>query len=179
MQKIWRFDGLAKLDENWMLMDENTSSGEDDDDEGKEMIISYNGEDHEEEEDETNEEIEEKAWQLMNHVKEKSSMGSCKSNVDQVLLDFFRQELTTKRYQNRNEEFDFELFNRANAWINGEHSLWIRWGVEHEREAYVRDMDGERKWSEFDEEQEELVLEIEDMVFRFLVDELVFNLISC
>eukprot|EP00257_Ricinus_communis_P023842 XP_015583944.1 uncharacterized protein LOC8258504 [Ricinus communis] len=166
MQKIRRYESRGRLDtinlENWMSMEESTSSGEDE----------------EEEETETNgridEEVEEKARQLLNHVKETSSLGEYrKENVERVVLDFFRDELCRKRYGNgsRNDE----MLRRVKCWMDGEQSTWTGW---EKKEACVRDMETEGKWSKFEEEQQELVSAIENGMMGFLVDELLIDLIS-
>ncbi|KAJ9188392.1 hypothetical protein P3X46_003752 [Hevea brasiliensis] len=119
----------------------------------------------------TSYEEEEEAWQLLKHVKETSSVGECRNNLDRLLLDFFRDELKIKGYQSRNDKFGFEILSRVKAWIDGEQSLWIGWD---KKEAYVREMEREGKWIKFEEEQEEVALAIEN----WMLDELLLDLFS-
>jgi hypothetical protein len=188
MEKIRRFESLTKLDfvslDNWMSIDENISSGEDDDNEEddddpegiRETNMNFEGEEEEEEEEEEIHEVEERAWKLLNHVKE-TGLECCSDNMD-LLFDFFRDELATRTYENSKQSIDVELLKKAKAWINGEDSLRVEWELEHKREVYVRDMDREGRWSKFEEEQQELALGIENGVLDLLVDDLLLDLIS-
>ncbi|KAK6285585.1 PREDICTED: uncharacterized protein LOC18614229 isoform X1 [Theobroma cacao] len=165
MQNIQRFESLAKLEpvnlEKWMSLEETEEDGEDDD----------------VEEEKTNE-VEEKAWQLLNHVKETSLLKSYRYiSIDKLLLDLFREELATKWNETRKEEVEHDMIRQAEAWINGEQNETAKWRVWEKREAYVRDMDREGKWRKFEEEQEELALEVESRVMNILVDELLFDLL--
>ncbi|XP_021280316.1 uncharacterized protein LOC110413713 isoform X2 [Herrania umbratica] len=166
MQNIERFESLAKLEpvnlEKWMSLEETEEESEDDD---------------AEEEEETNE-VEEKARQLLNHVKETSLRKSYRYiSIDKLLLDLFREELATKWNETRKEELEHDMIRQAKAWINGEQNETAKWRVWEKREAYVRDMDREGKWSKFEEEQEELALEVESRVMNILVDELLVDLL--
>ena len=183
MEKIRRFESLTRLDpvnlHNWMSIDENIGSGEDDDNEedGDDLEgireTDMNSEGGAEEEIH---EVEERAWKLLNHVKE-TGLESCSDNMD-LLFDFFRDELATRTYENSKQGIDVELLKKAKAWINGEDSFWVQWELEHKREVYVRDMDREGRWSKFEEEQQELALGIENGVLDRLVDDLLLDLIS-
>ena len=164
MEKIRRFESLANLDpvnlDKWMSMDENLSSGEDDD--GEEDINK----------------VEEKAWKLLNQAKE-TGVECCNDVNLELLLNFFRDELATRTYETRKNGIDLELLAKAKAWIKGEDSLWVGWEMESKREDYVREMDREGRWKKFEEDQQELGLEIENGVLRLLVDDLLLDLISC
>ncbi|KAG5251499.1 myb protein [Salix suchowensis] len=184
MEKIRRFENLANLDpvnlDKWMSMDENISSGEDDGDEeyrdDLEGIRETNMIKDDEEEDINK--VEEKAWKLLNQAKE-TGVECCNDvNLD-LLLNFFRDELATGTYETRKNGIDLELLTKAKAWIKGEDSLWVGWEMESKREDYVREMDREGRWKKFEEDQQELGLEIENGVLRLLVDDLLLDLISC
>ncbi|XVE73937.1 hypothetical protein DITRI_Ditri11bG0158800 [Diplodiscus trichospermus] len=171
VEKIQRFESLAKLGpvnlEKWMSSEETGEDGNEDDD-------------VEEEEEETNE-VEEKAWQLLNLVKETSSLKSAykKINVctEKLLLDLFREEIETKWNRTRNEELECDMVRLAKAWINGEQNETAKWGAGETREACVKHMDREGRWcSKFQEEQEELTMEVESCVVNILVDELLVDL---
>ena len=130
-----------------------------------------------EEEEETNE-VEEQAWQLLNRVKETSPLKSYKNVcTDKLLLDLFREEIATKWNQTRNEELECDMVRLAKAWIDGEQNEKEKWGVGEKREACIRAMDMEGRWSKFHEEQEELAWEVESGVMNILVDELLVDLL--
>lgn len=184
MEKIRRFESLANLDpvnlDKWMSMDENISSGEDDGDEeyrdDLEGIRETNMIKDDEEEDINK--VEEKAWNLLKQAKE-TAVECCNDvNLD-LLLNFFRDELAAGTYETRKNGIDLELLTKAKAWINGEDSLWVGWEMENKREDCVREMDREGRWKKFEEDQQELGLEIENGVLRLLVDDLLLDLISC
>ncbi|KAJ6334933.1 hypothetical protein OIU78_011721 [Salix suchowensis] len=184
MEKIRRFESLANLDpvnlDKWMSMDENISSGEDDgDDEHSDDLegIRETNMIKDDEEEDINK-VEEKAWNLLNQAKE-TGVECCNDvNLD-LLLNFFRDELATGTYETRKNGIDLELLTKAKAWIKGEDSLWVGWEMESKREDYVREMDREGRWKKFEEDQQELGLEIENGVLRLLVDDLLLDLISC
>jgi hypothetical protein len=159
MQKIQQFENLAKLEE-WMPMEENSR--------------------FEEEEEEENE-IERKVRELLNHVKATSSIDIGKAKVDKLFFDFFSDELmSSKRCQIKkdddDDEFNCEMVSMATAWMKGDHNGLHEWGIEHKKEAYVSEMDRRERWSSFEEEQEEIALEIETRVLGCLVDEVLADL---
>ncbi|KAJ4833460.1 hypothetical protein Tsubulata_042204 [Turnera subulata] len=174
MQKIRRFENLAKLDpvnlEKWM--DESMSSGE-----------AGNDDDNVEEEEEEGEcQIKEKAWQLLNYVKTTCSMEGCKDdkNVDQLLVDFFSDELASRMYQSTtSDEFDKIMVSKAEAWLDGEDNLVIRWEEQCKREAYVVEMDRGGKWAKLGEENDKVGLEIGDALLGLVLDDLLLELTLC
>ncbi|KAF5451514.1 hypothetical protein F2P56_026618 [Juglans regia] len=170
MQKIQRFESLAKPEsfdlEEWMSMEENTEFEE----------LHHDNNDDEDEEEEPNE-LEKKVRELVNHVK----VDIGKAKVEQlVLLDFFLEQLSTKKscQTKKDDEFEREMVSTAKAWMRGEHNGYLyEWGLgQHKREAYVREMDRREMWSKFEEEQKEVALEIETQVLEFLVDEVFVDL---
>ncbi|XP_022769701.1 uncharacterized protein LOC111313301 isoform X2 [Durio zibethinus] len=172
MEKIQHLKSLAKVEpvnlEKWMSLEGTGEDGEVDDDDDDEV----------EEEEETNE-VEEKARQLLNRVKGTSSLRICKNIcTDKLLLDLFREEIATKWNQTRNEELERDMVRLAKAWIDGEQNETEKWGVGEKKEACVRDMDREGRWSKFlQEEQEDLAWEVESRVMNILVDELLADLL--
>ncbi|XWS77116.1 hypothetical protein CRYUN_Cryun01aG0234600 [Craigia yunnanensis] len=167
MEKIQRFESLAKLEpvnlEKGISLEETGEDGEDDD---------------VKEEEETNE-VEEKARQLLNRVKETNSPMSYKNIcTDKLLLDLFREEIATKWNKTRNEELECDMVRLATAWIDGEQNEAEKWGVGEKREACIRDMNREGRWNKFQEEQEELTWEVESGVINILVDELLVDLLK-
>ncbi|CAL5340137.1 unnamed protein product [Camellia sinensis] len=171
MQNIQDFEGLAKLEptilEGQFSLNEKYSSCEEE----------YGDHDHEYVKQDDG--IEEKARQLLDHVKASSLVETCETDVDQLLLDFFRNELATRRDKN-DDEFDCEMLRVAKDWMCEQYDESFEWEVEGKREAYVRDMEGGVKWrwSKFEEEQQELAMETEVGVLNCLLDELLVDL-SC
>lgn len=141
------------------------------------LDFEYGGDD---EGDEEANEIEEKAWKLLNGVKETSPLTRYKNNnscIDELLLDLFREEMETKWDQTRNiEELEREMVRVAKAWICEEQNE--KRGVGNEREECIGDMEREGKWRDrFQEEQEELAMGVERWVMNVLVDELLVDIL--
>ncbi|XP_016463432.1 uncharacterized protein LOC107786461 [Nicotiana tabacum] len=138
---------------------------------------SFNEEDEEIQEQETHE-IEENAKKLLSHFKETEKLCTedCEANVDQLLLDFFWHELI----QNNVDESEI-LMKEAKSLINGEYNDEFEWENEDKREAYIRDMQELGRWNyKFEEEKEELALDLEfevltDLVHEVLVDFFALN----
>ncbi|PPD98685.1 hypothetical protein GOBAR_DD02635 [Gossypium barbadense] len=125
-------------------------------------------------------EIEEKAWELLNGVNETSPLTRYKNNnicIDKLLLDLFREEMETKWDQTRNiEELEREMVKVAKAWICEEQNE--KRGVGDKREECVGDMEREGKWRDrFQEEQEELAMGVERWMMNVLVDELLVDIL--
>ncbi|WCJ23134.1 hypothetical protein M5689_005178 [Euphorbia peplus] len=106
------------------------------------------------------EEMEEKAMQLLNHVKEESEK--------RLIIDLFREEVTPSRM--RKEE---EMVKRVKEWINGEDKLWIGWA---KKDVCVREIEKEHV-TKVEEEQEEIGMEVENEIVDVLVDELLLHLV--
>lgn len=152
MQTVQRFESLANLEQ---------SSGYDDDD------------DHDDEEVEEQDWVEERARQLLHCVKATDSVQSCQDylELDTLLLDFLREELAERRNQtwNDDDKFEFEILRKAEDWINGSFAYDIELV---NKDTYIKDMDRRGRWSRFEEEKEELTLEIETAILHSLVADL-------
>ncbi|KAM5555080.1 hypothetical protein ABKV19_023137 [Rosa sericea] len=161
MQRIKHFESLANLDadfDSWLSPEEG---------------INFEGEEEEHG-------IEERALELLNFVRATSlTPESCEDKMeDKLLLDFFREELGAQRNYQTDDGFDWEIVSKAKSWISGENIAPFEWGLEHKKEAFVRDMHKGGKWlNKFEDEKEELALEIETAVLEFLVDELSVDLL--
>ncbi|KAJ8565412.1 hypothetical protein K7X08_007988 [Anisodus acutangulus] len=153
MQRIQQFESLAE---------ENTD---------------IKGEEEEElKEDEEIQEIEIKANQLLIKLKE---IEDCEDNYmddDQLLFDFFWNELITSR--NHQNNFDEKLMREAKSWINGDYNGEFEWEIEDKREAYIKYMERVAKWNKFEEEKQELILDLEFEVFNDLVQEVLEDVLS-
>ncbi|KAK3194906.1 hypothetical protein Dsin_026216 [Dipteronia sinensis] len=164
MQNIRCFESLAKIDpinlddddHEWMSMEDNDES-------------DY---------DEEINEVEEKAKLLLNHVMATTSLmkNNCNYNLEQMLFDFFIDELSTKRNQTRDiEEVDYQIVKQARGWINGGDQQ----SGTMELEACVREMDRKGRWGKFEEEEEEtnIGLQMENGLLNHLLDDLLVDLL--
>ncbi|KAK6119420.1 hypothetical protein DH2020_046836 [Rehmannia glutinosa] len=119
---------------------------------------------------------EEKAKQLLSHVKEE--VQSSQAN-DHLILDFFTHELSINGKFN-DVEFDNEILRIARSWMNGDYDYEsYEWEVEDKRKAYVKDMEkGVSNWNQFRQEQEELSKELEVMVLDDLIHEVLDDFLT-
>ncbi|KAH7850368.1 hypothetical protein Vadar_031721 [Vaccinium darrowii] len=115
--------------------------------------------------------IEEKARQMLNL----NHITCADASVDRLLLDFFRDELATSRKQN-DARFEREILRVAEDWVSGKYEESFKWEMEGKREAFVREMERGERWRKFDEEREDLAMEMEAWVLDYLVDELLVDL---
>ncbi|XP_057496137.1 uncharacterized protein LOC130781099 isoform X1 [Actinidia eriantha] len=124
--------------------------------------------------------IEERARQLVSHVKAASSVETCETGVDRLIFDFFCHELATRRNRNDDDEFDSEVLRVAEAWMGGKYEESLEWEEEGKRGAYIRDMEGGGRWRKVEEEREDVAMavELEVGVLDYLVDELLVDLSS-
>ena len=109
--------------------------------------------------------------QLLDRVKSTSSVQFIETNLNEdLLLEFFKDELikVSRRNQTEDKEVDAEILTIAEDWLNGE----FEWGVETEKEVFIRDMERGGRWRKFEEEEEEMALHLEVLLFEILVDEL-------
>ncbi|WOG90458.1 hypothetical protein DCAR_0209702 [Daucus carota subsp. sativus] len=114
---------------------------------------------------------EEKAMQLLNQVKTNIS-GYLEVEEEFLLLDFFSEQLT------ENKKGDYELTKVANEWIKGEDEGCLEWKLVGKKEFSIRDMERGVKWNKFDEDEQELGLEIEKQLLNCLVDEVLFDFLD-
>ncbi|RDY05707.1 hypothetical protein CR513_10421, partial [Mucuna pruriens] len=165
IQTVQKLESLAKFDlaslDQCLSLDDNSGYDEEyEDDDGDDNDI------------EEQDWIEEKAKQLLHCVKARASAHGCRNYLDTLLLDFFREELSGSRNQDKNdEEFELETLRIAEDWING--SLQFAYDTGHDnKDAYIKDMDRRDQWNRFEEEQEELAFEIETAILHSLVADL-------
>ncbi|KAL6214759.1 hypothetical protein ACLB2K_014191 [Fragaria x ananassa] len=76
-----------------------------------------------------------------------------------------------QRNDQTEDGFDWEIISKAKAWISGENVAPFEWGLEHKKEGIVRNMHKGGKWiNKFEDEQEELAMEIQTAVLEYLLD---------
>lgn len=112
--------------------------------------------------------VEEIAMQLLNEVKT-SSAECLEIDEEFLLLDFFMQQLSD------NKKGDDELIKVAQKWIRGEDDGSLEWEMVSKKEFSIEDMERGVKWNKFDEDEQELGLEIENQLLNQLVDDLLFD----
>ncbi|KAJ8573265.1 hypothetical protein K7X08_009776 [Anisodus acutangulus] len=136
----------------------------------------FKGEEEELKEDEEIQEIEVKANQLLSNLKETED---CEDNYmdDQPLFDLFWNELITSKMHQNNVDHE-KLMREAKSWINGDYYGEFEWEIEDKREAYIKDMEGVANWNKFEEEKQELILDLEFEVFNDLVHEVLEDVFS-
>ncbi|XP_010255547.1 PREDICTED: uncharacterized protein LOC104596185 isoform X2 [Nelumbo nucifera] len=123
---------------------------------------------------------EERAMELLNHIKATGLLQNRKENMGHILVDFFRDGVTGMNQveEGSNEVNYYKLLKVARDWVDGKH-YELGWGFENDRAACFRDdMESGGRWSKFWEEQGELALEMEIRVWGSLVDELLLDLLS-
>ncbi|XP_057520103.1 uncharacterized protein LOC130800529 [Amaranthus tricolor] len=180
MKKLGRFECLAGLEP--VNLETLISSIEIEDRSPKCSIqpcptpsyVSSSESDYEEEEEESHEsEVEKHAQNLLNITKAK--MGpkiTHKIDLENLLLDFFRENVTQKTNDS--------MLKGAEDWLNGHYDkLILGWEVEGKRQAYIRDMD-EGGWWPRDTilEREEVAFKLGDEVLAYLIQEFMIELSS-
>ncbi|KAK6947714.1 hypothetical protein RJ641_001187 [Dillenia turbinata] len=114
----------------------------------------------------------EKAEALLILAQSKTSTNNIVYQEENLLLDFFQEKIAVKHSE-------LELLKVAEDWINGKNrELVVEWEVQEKRNAYIKDMEEGGRWRRFDEEKEELVLELENRVFLGLMNEVLGDILS-
>ncbi|GAA0175023.1 hypothetical protein Leryth_013449 [Lithospermum erythrorhizon] len=124
-------------------------------------------------------ETEEKARQLFHHLKGTIVANSYDSLMqDNFLMDFFWEELSTNKKDEKDELLEGKLVATAQDWLRGVQEGCYVWTEENKRENYVKEMEKGLKWTKHEEEKEEMASELEKLVLNSLVDEVLFDLIT-
>lgn len=161
IEKIKEFESLSNL-ETLNLEKYNVSEEEEED----ECSVDYDCEENIEEE---------RVRELLVYVKATSSNMGCGQEDDQLLLDFFRDELRALK-NDQNFVYNGEIVRLAKTWLRGGcNGIAFEYGVN--REACFRELNKVANWSKFEDEQEDLALEIGDGILEDFVDELLIDLL--
>ncbi|PWA99939.1 hypothetical protein CTI12_AA000660 [Artemisia annua] len=123
-------------------------------------------------------EIEEKAIQLMDHVKTTSSTEELDVTMDVMLLDFFRDELSTTKEVKGDGKFESRVLSMAKSWVKGEDDGSLEWELEGTRDVCIGEMWKSGNWKDFEDEKQEIAIEIEKMMLNHLLDELSIDLLN-
>ncbi|EOA19551.1 hypothetical protein CARUB_v10002552mg [Capsella rubella] len=183
MQTIQRFETLANISpftlDEWASRDEESCM-----DRGEVTEIRYDdGENCDtvdgETEDEDADEIEEKAGQLWNRVKERHAIWI---HEEHLIMDYFRDELVQRKNSfHETQHFEDQLVSEAKGWLQGQRESELESGTgEQRRQACAREIE-RRGWNEkrMKEEQEEVAVQIEDGLFSLLMNETITALYQC
>ncbi|CAA7017391.1 unnamed protein product [Microthlaspi erraticum] len=159
MQTIQRFENLANIStfnlDEWVQTDEESCM------EGRRDTDNQY-------DDEVADEVEEKASQLWNRVKERHAIWI---HEEHLIMDYFRDELMQRT--EGDEHFEDQLVGEAKGWLQGKRVSEFEHGTrEQRRQACAREIE-RREWNEkrMKEEREEVALQIEDGLFNFLMNE--------
>ncbi|PIN18914.1 hypothetical protein CDL12_08414 [Handroanthus impetiginosus] len=121
-----------------------------------------------------------KALDLLQQMKDTLPSYGLKVKADKLLLDFFTEKIMHSQKQNFGYLFEDELLEEAENWINGRKlcELFLEWEVPRNREVYVKDMEKGGEWRSLDQENKEVALELENVVFDTVLNELLLDISS-
>ncbi|XWS49878.1 hypothetical protein CRYUN_Cryun12cG0041000 [Craigia yunnanensis] len=185
MQEIRRLESLAQLEPVDLEKRIALSELEDESLEShKEQLcsVSVNNNDNMSDDQDKQEKDREEHKKLLKLLQSKIPSDSFKFKADNLLLDFFRERLMVEDNARRLvdmglEEFGLDLFKVAEDWVNGNpQELFRGWEVKEGRKAYVKEMERNEIWRNFNEEKEEVGSAVELEIFTSLVDELLTDL---
>lgn len=135
-------------------------------------------EDEEEQEEEDGNQVEQKAIELLDQLKETMPSYGLKLKADKLLLEFFTEKIVDLKKHRAGYSFEEEVLEEAEHWINElkHNDLLVDWEVQKNRQAYIRDMEKGGEWKTLGKENEELALELEIQVFTALLDDLLLDI---
>lgn len=184
MQTIQRFETMANISpfnlDEWVSTDEESSV------EGRETDVKFDDDCCDtvdtEIEDEDADEVEEKAAQLWNRVKERHATWIHEKHL---IMDYFRDELMQRTNSlletYRDQHFENQLVGEAKGWLQGQRASEFESGSgEQRRQACAREIE-RQDWNEkrMKEESEEVAVQIEDGLFTLLMNETLTALYQC
>ncbi|KAL7160201.1 hypothetical protein ABFS83_01G077700 [Erythranthe nasuta] len=175
MKKIQRFECLAKLEP----VDLATRFALQSDDSDNESTSSFTTEDksmsdiEEQEEEKDENEAEYNALKLLHQMPPNCDNLKLINNAEKLLLDFFRERIGSGQCNSLEEE----LLEEAQNWTNDKmpRGVFLEWGVQKNRQAYVDDMEKCGEWKTLDEENGDVALELEGEVFDGLLNEVLLE----
>ncbi|KAG2330975.1 hypothetical protein Bca4012_019286 [Brassica carinata] len=164
MQTIQRFENLANIspfnfDDEW---DEESCKDE-----------SCDTEIEEEDEDE----VEEKAGELWDRVKERHAIWI---HEEHLIMDYFRDELMQRTNETHHQHFEEQLVGEARGWLSGQRVSELECGTgQQRRRACAREIE-RLDWNEkrMKQEREEVAVQVEDGLFSLLLNETLNALFS-
>ncbi|KAL2544006.1 hypothetical protein Fot_13239 [Forsythia ovata] len=134
-----------------------------------------------EEEKEAENQDEQNALELLHLTKCTMPSLCLKLKAETLLLDYFREKITNGCLHSEKKSvvnsFYDEIFDEARDWINGQpHELYLEWGVQKNRQAYLKDMEKGREWTTLDEQKQKVALDLEAEIYGSLINELLLDL---
>ncbi|KAL3829618.1 hypothetical protein ACJIZ3_018420 [Penstemon smallii] len=122
-------------------------------------------------------EEEEKTLLLLSRIKESNLVDNRENHVTYLILDDFMHEISSNG-KLLDFEFDCEILRNVKSWMNGEYNESYEWGLEENREAYVKDIEKGVEWNKFNHEQQDISKELEIRMLNELLDELLNDLLA-
>ncbi|KAI6707515.1 hypothetical protein NL676_010477 [Syzygium grande] len=165
LRQPWQFESVACSQSSTSKEDMDERSDDEENDEFRE------------EQGDSNEPAEEKATMMLNQVKASSSGLSMKTNVDKLLLDYFKSELATVGCNTISDDPELVMVSTAKCWMNNELGAKCQWGINSKKDAYMKEMDRGEKWRKSEEEKEEIAMDFEAKILGTLMDELLSDFI--
>ncbi|CAI8609707.1 unnamed protein product [Vicia faba] len=110
--------------------------------------------------------------------KNKDELNSLMINTEKLLFDYLEQSIE----ENSNADYpkDFNLCNVVDDWVRGKpQEPYLGWEVNEGRHVYISEMERCEEWKNYDQQTEQLVLELENDVLTSLVNEIVIDLVIC
>ncbi|KAL8064296.1 hypothetical protein ABFX02_01G080700 [Erythranthe guttata] len=174
MKKIQRFECLAKLEPVDLATRFALQSDSD-----NESTSSFTTEDksmsdiEEQEEEKDENEAEYKALKLLHQMPPNYDNLKLINNAEKLLLDFFRERIGSGQCTSLEEE----LLEEAQNWTNDKmpRGVFLEWGVQKNRQAYIEDMEKCGEWKTLDQENGDVALELDDEVFDALLNEVLLE----
>ena len=136
-------------------------------------VLSSESDEEEDEEQSHENKVEKQAQDLLNITKAKIPKKiTHKIEFENLLLDFFRENVTKKTY--------VTLLNAAEDWLNGHYDkLILGWEVKDKRQAYIKDMEDEGWWpTDANLQKEEVTSKLGEEVLANLLEELIVEFCS-
>lgn len=122
-----------------------------------------------------NDDIEEKARNLVNLVKGSNPRNSLIHKAEKLLFDYFKKSIGECKDIDLSKKL--ELCKVAEDWINGRpQEVYLDWEEQGGRSVYVREMERCEGWKKYDEEIQELGGKLANEVLAILVNESVLDL---
>ncbi|XP_010919215.1 uncharacterized protein [Elaeis guineensis] len=176
LQKIRRFESLAEL-EPMDLVDRLSSF--DDQLESSDHVASDDGKDAH------RDTVETRAWDLLWDLEARAQLGPL-GCIEKLLVDFFVERLSSSDSADQDRPSRCrkhvgitsgacepeEILKAAGKWIDGASSRKVE---EFPGEAEIKEMEVNGRWRCFDEEEEEVAVDLVDVILGSLVRELVLD----
>ncbi|CAL0312685.1 unnamed protein product [Lupinus luteus] len=117
--------------------------------------------------------IDEDVHDLLNFIKNSIPPNYMITKAENLIFDYFKQSIEENNDIDRSKKL--HLCEVSEDWIIGRpQELYLGWEFKEGRHVYIRDID--KEWKNFDQESQQVVLELENEVLTSLVNELVLDL---